>query len=72
MTESTEDLEGLKQAFALFDRDRDGEIDKENVLIFCLINPICLVLKHYKSWIFKHYIENYFYRMNWQRLVWIL
>jgi len=31
MTESTEDLEGLKQAFALFDRDRDGEINKDEL-----------------------------------------
>ena len=25
------DMEGLKQAFALFDRDRDGEINKEEL-----------------------------------------
>ena len=30
-----EDLDGLKQAFALFDRDRDGEINQENFQYFC-------------------------------------
>ena len=39
------EMECLKQAFALFDRDRDGEINKENIL------------KNLLSWKFSNFIR---------------